>query len=429
MILKIKGKKVQNIELFYGLCVLMMFFLYNVYNNFIYISFGLILMIISLMIFDFYQLFLCCMIMIPNIMMIKFSTSNLAILSYFLMLVYGKYIFDKKANLMKMSISIPIHLIFVIITVFFYKDFQLFTMLIRGVLFCFTLCLLSKDTNFNNEKYRNNIIKYYLIGITFCVLFGITQWILKGSDIFNGLFSGIRNDRNYFASLLSSGIAINLLYILYGNKKIIWYCPVFIMLFGGLLSCSRTFFMSMLFVLIILIAITRKASIKSIKVWALLVIGLLLFRNELLSLLDTILIRFSSDDIAGGNGRFDSWNFYLNIMKSTPLRVLIGNGSSTKYISMGMIDIVEHNTLVQLLSTTGLLGTISYILMYCDFIKRTIKKLKGIKLHFLMPLCSVLFCYFSINGLYSDNFNFSVLVSLIIINLCRNSSNKKEVIL
>lgn len=131
---------------------------------------------------------------------------------------------------------------------------------------------------------------------------------------------------------------------------------------------------------------------------------------------DNILRRFSSDNVSGGNDRFESWEVHLKKVTENMSSFLLGCGSS---IVNSVYYQVEHNTLVQGLYTIGSLGLSTLLGVYATIIKHG---LRGRKLNFsVITLGSIVVGYCTVNGLYSDNLTFAITLSLVVYQLASES--------
>lgn len=407
-----------------SLILMTIFTVYSAWDGALIFFVGILIMIGCLCVMDIPSLMLLSTVLAPNLMAIKLLDNATAFFGYFLLLVFAKDFFKRK-RLSLFSLA-PIVLAFcMLITVALYGDTSLMTIIIRCVCFFISIGVLFSDARFNSTEYREKLIQSYLIGLIFCVLFGFAYYVMQGRNIFNGSFAGIRNDRNYFSCLMSTGIAMGILYSTYNRKSgLIYKLSIPLLLFAGIISASRTFLLSMSFVLVLLIGIvgTKGKGKFAIQIILLLLICLILFGNYVFPALDVVLERFTDETVAGGNGRFETWEFYLNLTFSSITRALVGNGSATIYTSAGLVRFVEHNSFLQLISTIGLMGSTAMIACFWSIYKSIVKIKYRLKLQYLIPLFCTIFCYAGVSAMFSDNFNYSIMISFIIIDYCKRMS-------
>ena len=138
----------KNKVFIYALFILILFFIYNVNYNPLYIILGLATLVISLFLFKFNDLFLLSCILAPNLMMIKFIDSSLAIFGYFLVLIVIKgMLVGNKIKGIGVLIALTAHVFLVSVTSLLNNDPSLFGQLIRqsaivilALLLCIRMC-------------------------------------------------------------------------------------------------------------------------------------------------------------------------------------------------------------------------------------------------------------------------------------------------
>lgn len=412
----------------WAVVILLTFMLYNTYANQMLFIMGVGLLIISLFTLDVYNLFLIATVLAPNLMMIKHLENSNALFGYFMIMIFLKYLMTYRPRF-KISIPLFLHILFISVTVVIYAQPGIVTAVLRTVATVILLSLMFKKKEYSNVEYIDKIIQCYVIGITLDVLLGFVYYGLMGLNIFNGAFGGIRNDRNFFSTLLSSGIAITIIYIVYSGKKVkSWLGMMLIMLLGGLLSASRTFFLSLVFIvtLMLLLLTRRKENWKIFKVIIILVALSLVFSGFIGPVIGDVLKRFSEGNLSSGSGRFDAWEYYIKLTVSSIPRFLFGNGLAINYVKLGDINIVEHNTFIEMFSTIGVLGSLTLVWVYYSVYKAIVKIKKRNHIWYFIPLLCTFFCYSGISGLYSDNFNFSLFLSFFIISYCKQKMLTRE---
>ena len=411
-------KKTDVMPIFMGGIVFLIFFIYNCAPSNTIFFLGIISFLFCLMILSFDQLFLVCVLLIPNINTIKFIDSDTAILGYFMLLVELKYILFKK---FVFSPWIFIHTVSLLITVILYSEISLLISYIRNFAFFIYICSIFKNEElFQSLKYQKEIIVYYLLGLSLNVVFGLMFWIINGWDLLNGFFSGIRNGRNYFSSLVGHGMGLLLLFFFENKRKrsLCLFCFCVLLLCGGLAG-SRTFLISLIFILLefLLLTVDRKhiglGLIFSIIFFAIIII----FWDSIYPIFQRIIDRFTNETAEDGNGRFGLWQYYLQLTFSSGQRFLFGNGSSLKYVDLGLVDAVEHNTLIQAISTVGVCGTITWIITFILLYEIIVSKKRKSKFLLWLPLLSGLCFYMSINAFYGNQFNMLMVVSFVAINV------------
>lgn len=401
---------------FVAIAINIVFAAYNILQAQPLLFLGLLIMVVVLFICNDHELLLVVAMLIPNIMMIKALDSFAAILSYYVLLINLKYLMRYGKS--GISVLIVGHLAAVVVTSVIYKNFGVLFSAIKTVLFLIYIFDITKTSAFKSIEYKEKIVLFYIIGILLNIFFGVLYFSSAGESIYTNLFGGIRNDRNYFSSMLSFGIALSLVMLRIEKKKSVPYViSLFIFLFFGFVSQSRTFFLSLIFSVIILCSfIQNKRTTRVLVVVAIVgAAACYVLKDTIYDIVSSLLLRFTEDDVSTGSYRTKSWSYFLNLTFSTPIRMLFGNGLSTMYLDS--TKFVEHNTFVQSLSNIGVVGTITLLACYISSFRGLLspKCRKGAFLY--MPLCATLFCNAFINSLYSLQFDFSIFMSFLIMSI------------
>lgn len=399
--------------------ILIAFFLYNLYSNMLFFGIGIFLMVFCALFMKTPNAILIYMALAPNLMMIKLQDNSSALFGYLLLIIEIKYLLTRY---LRLNFSLILFVSSGFLTVLTNMDMGLISSLVRTVLFFWFISLFLEEYA-NNKTYKDKLIRQYIFGIVMCIVLGIMYWTALSKNIYVGYFSGIRNDRNYFSSVVASGIAIAVIYLYYATeKKLFIYISIAIMLFAGIISASRTFLLSMIFVILMILLfpeVSKKMKlILGIVVLAL--FALIVFSDVLIPAFENVLLRFTEDDFEGGNGRFENWGRYLSKSFSSIHSALFGNGDTIKFITSGEFEYVEHNSIVQSIFNIGVFGTANYVYQFlrCNRILNC-EQINPSRICSYFPLLTVIFCYCAISGAFSDNFNIAVIMSMIVASYCR----------
>lgn len=397
-----------------GMLIMVAFTAYHTWRIVPFFYLGLSGMAICLLLMPVKKLLQFVFLLAPNIMAIKLSQNSSALFGYYFILVFAKYVFV--FSKIRLRIPFLLFLTSISITAFTYSESSLIFMAIRCFFFFVAIYTIFSENWSQDLKYRESLIRSYLCGIALCVVCGFAYYLLASKNIFSGHFSGINNGRNFFSSLLSCGIATTLMYNFYSSRVNPFYIiSIILMLTAGILSNSRTFFVSLCFILILFVSMLSKRRMrgKVIQVVLLLCAAVLVFGDSILPSLQNLLNRFAQDDVSGGNGRVVAWSYYISKTFSSPWRILFGNGLAQKYISRGEIDVVEHSSIVELLSVSGLVGTAVTLLCYFYLIHAVVGLNKKFAFSDWVPLGCAMLCYLMLSAMFSDILNFSLLISLL----------------
>ena len=401
------GIKLKNTVLvcFVSAIILTFFAIYNIAESTIYIAVALVLLIGCIVLFDAQTSFLLAIAFLPNISMMKFLGAPYALFGYFMLLVEVKYL------LLHRRFNLPISAILfscsIVITSAIYADSSLLLSLVRFVFFVLFVATFSKECI--STKYIRSIIVAFSFGYIFSVVAGIIYANRSSIDIFSGLFAGIRADRNYFSALTATAIAILFVHLLKCKTaltiKVFLSSLIAMFCFVGLLSGSRTFVLSLIWCVIA--ACYSLAKRKNI---GFLFAGLVLlafiyyvFEGAFAPLIERMVERFSQEDVTGGNGRLEAWEFFLRELCSSPRNFLFGNGNASSYVALGLTSHVEHNTIVQALSTVGVVGFACWATCLRWIYKNVLhSKPKLSQWVSFVPLLVYWTCYMAINGFLAD---------------------------
>lgn len=391
------------------------FAVYNIFSNVAFFAVGLGALVLTLFYLDFKQLFLLYVFLTPSVMMIKLAETPFAILGYFLILILIKTFIVKKQFVFPRYMLLVC--IFAVITFCVYWQISLILTLVRNVAFFmlayYCICF---EPSFRSNAAKRDVLYMFFLGVLANLLAGFAYGFIDGS-LMSGHFSGIRNDRNYFSTILLMGIALGIMEIVNNKKNFVWNClGVMLCVSGGILSNSRTFFIGL--VIVVFIAIPYLINPKYLHYCVIIGIiaccGAYYFREPLGESFTSLISRFEDDDVSDGNGRFSVWLFYLSSLMRSPITFLFGNGNASAYVELGLVEHVEHNSYIELLSTYGAFGFVARLLVggylfYEVWIQK--RNVKGIKLLNCIPLLAVLVCFSGVSGGTSDQFNLCLLIS------------------
>lgn len=402
----------------YGIALPCLFALYNISGNSILLYCGLI-MLLGTVLLDAESIFYLYFMWVPNVMMIKFLDTESALLGYFMIIYVARIVlFTPKIKMNRWLLCALIaHGLFVVVSVVVTMNYSVATGYVRLFALIIGLnCALNKEEMKQRKQY-SEYINAFIMGCTVNVVLGLVYYMAKGIDIYNGFFSSVRNDRNYFAIMLAFGIALSVAKMWQTRKttKMDVIC-VLILISGGILSNSRTFLLlciPMLLVTVFLLLRLRKQAGFWISLPLLAILIYFFFHNYLSESLSNALQRFYKDDAVGGNGRFELWGYYLKQVFSSILTMSVGVGNSVDFLGFGAADDVEHNTLIQALFSIGILGTSSLVLLYWTVFRKLRKKIAN-NFVLWMPLIIVLVGYMTINGLYSDLVTAGIILSAMV---------------
>ncbi|MBQ8739417.1 MAG: O-antigen ligase family protein [Clostridia bacterium] len=387
-----------------GIVAVFAFSLYSGTEFSLFFFAGMLIMLLALF-FDFGNLFLFCMLLYPSLDIIKYGQNAAALFGYYMLIVLAKYMLSHKV---KLNYPMFVHIVFALVTAMIYSQTSIFTQLIR------TLALITLFTSMfrENSKYLSKDYIYKILIATgigaVCSSIGI-------------IFDFKRMERNYSIVMFSCVIAIILLLSIYTKKSNLRSLLQTLLLVGGIISAlSRTATISLIAILIIPICLLGVAGKRTstIKILLIVLLVLVLVFAIFSSAIEDLINRFNDDTLEGGNGRVDAWKYYLEKWMSTPTRLLFGNGFNSMYVDADDVQ-AEHNTYVQMISTLGIAGTVTLLMVYFVLFKQICMGKGKMRFHYFVPLICSTICFFGISALYSDVFHFTLLISFLVIKLMK----------
>lgn len=180
--------------------------------------------------------------------------------------------------------------------------------------------------------------------------------IIRAYDLSGNVlrFSGLYSDPNYYSVTVI--LTIIKLLVLIKQRRIgtWWFLLCAALVFFGLQTVSKSFFLMLLVLLVIYFAICIK--MRQYQSVLFLMAGcfvlFFLIANGKIHLFDSVLERITSgNDLS--TGRIALWRSYLESMLASPLQFLIGHGISAPLL----FGLAAHNTYIDVLYYYGILGT------------------------------------------------------------------------
>lgn len=409
----------------FSLILSFLFFFYHFWEMSALFYLGLVALAIGVFLFTEKESFLVISFLIPNLFMFKQIDTESAILGYVFLLLSVRFLIKNFNTNNKVNIFLALHIVFTLLTCFFYDDMGLLTSLIR---FSFNFCLFSYCANlFVRDCEVKQVIRMYLAGVLLAILMGIIFHYTEG-DLYSGYFAGIGSGRNYFGAVVSPAITIIILYFL--EKKVtvfdvaLYSVTAALCLISIVLSGSRTSVICLLIPIGLVIFCFVKSFFKfNFKLVPLIIVGVIIgvfvfskYDESVAFLLE----RFEDSDVKTGNNRFTLWVYYIDEMTKNLWTCFIGSGSIDK------VKVVEHNTVVQCLYELGIMGFATLVgavtLVYKKFVGEN-----KLSLVSFFPLIAVILPYMGINGLYGDQLSYLlVLCALIMKDFSKTKVTKIE---
>ena len=387
----------------------------------ILITAALALIAAALLFFRNEEFFCLFLMLLPNTMMIKLQWSPSALLGYFAILFALKLIlFDRKKIAVDNRIAalVLVQLVSVAITVIKNQNVSFIPSLVR-LLGAVVAALWLIGSFGENPALRKKLLMSFVFG---CVLNAISTTVYHGlvaEALGLKFFAGINNDRNYFSIALAVGMQFALVDMLARRRFEISNCVyLLILLYGGIRSASRTFLVlcvpALILFVLLLGNLENKKQMRFVPP-ALAVLLAVTVVSPVGARLMEVIKRFTGENVLSANKRTDEWAFYLARTFSSIPNALFGAGTASRVIAAGEYKLAEHSTYVQALFETGICGLASFVAVFLSLTKRL--RTGAMKFSAYLPLLTLLVGYSMLSAYYSDIFNYSLLLCLVVLSL------------
>lgn len=265
--------------------------------------------------------------------------------------------------------------------------------------------------------------RLYIYGATIGVLFGLVHRLLNNKAILSisrfDRFTGLAGDPNYYSAILALAISLLIIVIVENKNRIaLYWVMLIILLLGGFSSLSRGFVVTIIgefvfFLLYILFSRRNKIFLRFSIISLIIISCALLVRYT--NIYSMVLSRFQEDSITTGSGRIDIWNWYLSRLSSDQIRMFFGFGAASLAVNQGLVKYIEHNTFIQCVYETGVLGAVCILgafLKYYHECKLNISMHSHFSIIKVLPIFSITCSYLFISQLCGENFIIGALLSI-----------------
>ncbi len=392
-------------------------FLHHYTQSAVYAYLGLVSMLIPVFFMDTKDCTYLLLFYIPNIRMYKFETGN-TLVGFLIIAIFFKIcIWEQKRIGTKELMAILGMLGVVLANIVVVGDKMLLMSFLRFamgyMIIAKYMSVLPTGENFDGEyeKLRN----HFSAGCVSMLLCGILFYVLKGKSLLDGRFLSVNNDPNFFA--LTMGVAVSFLLVdITFNKKatVKAFLIVLFLFFGGLLSVSRGFLISVSINLILVLYIFLKGkTLKTYQKFLLLCLILcvaFLCREVIENVIESFSTRFNDSSMENQNGRADINALYLNAWKKTLRTILFGLGDAKYWYSVGVTYAVHHNYYVQLLTSLGVCGVLAMMNLYRVMYKKIVGNLKRVNVLMLFPMITYAVMLLTLPALFGDSHLFIIML-------------------
>lgn len=417
------------------LCLIFAYFGFTTEN--IYFSvIGLFCICCSAFICNENECFCIMLVCLPNARICRLYgyTFHTFFICFFIIKQIVNYFYQNESNTIKISNKIANVLICalllffsVLITICLNKNFKdglsVFTFLLNIVAYCLL---------FHNQL-DLNILGHYVgaivLGCLFSFLFLLINnnfYLVLGSDI---RYAALGDDPNYTAATMLLGITGILVMLFLDGKNIIFrlICCA-ILFFYGILTQSRGFLISILFVIILLLILISNSK-KSLKykvgiILGICIIGILMFFAMYDVFLQAIDRFFEKGDIS--SGRLELWREALSQWFKIET-FFFGCGEIYNYTDSTKFPTVQHNAYLELLTNYGFVGFVLYVLLMIQvlfFIISKCSKTKKAKFRFIFILGPFMCAFFFLNGIFTDGFILGIMLLMTLMVFANNKEDR-----
>lgn len=272
---------------------------------------------------------------------------------------------------------------------------------------------------------RKLVIQYFLLGHIITTLLGLfkgyTRYIefvpldYEGWGVGQYLrFSGLTYDPNFYT--INAVIALCVLLFGYQfelKNSIGWIICVLITVIFGLLTYSKSCFLCFIIIGIFAIIKTPKKIRNKIFLFLPFLIALMIiFRNDINGVVNTIMERFNSEDGVDGitTGRSTLWWQYIELIFSSAKSFLIGNGLIPEAGQKA-----AHNTYLEIFYKFGIIGFLFEIIYFWASYKQIKgKSFKNNVSNWLLIVLIVLL-FFNLSAYSAYNFILSIFMVFILV--------------
>lgn len=380
-----KNEKVKIADIFKGLIIVTAFLIGHLYfSPMLYVA---AISTIVLYVFDYKNIVALTIFFIPLARIMKFSPDAMTVLSIATIISLCIMLFNDKMRLGRIELFIGFMFLILLLIKNIVGEFGFPFSYIRIALLLILLpqcliCYKQSKLNFNLQT----IAVMALAGICTSSLIGaiwandphLANYIATedtyyvGETIFSR-FCGLSSDPNYFSSLVLFSTALQLLCLIH-TKRMVYVINAVLLSVIGMLTLSKMFLLliiltwcvSVMFIISDKSLSANKYSTKG-KTLFLLSVGLVVFAICLIrsGYFDIIVSRFGNKDASSiTTGRSDIWRAYVSEIFISGKTILLGAATNSETVGVH----VTHNTPIQILWKTGLVGVALvlgwYVAMY-----------------------------------------------------------------
>jgi len=337
-----------------------------------------------------------------------------------LFLIKNKMVISKK-----MLLSFALFIVYILLIDFIHGIFSIDNYLRIFVgYFLLYYFVLEYSNSSQKEVFTKKIILYFALGLIITSItasfskyipnFGLYVRSIGYNSLITNRFSGLNGDPNYYT--INVILALLSLLILYSKQllKIVFWPMFAVLIYFGMLTFSKSFYITLILIFILLIIFLIKNKNKKgllITVLAMTILIYMLINNKIGNF-NLFLTRLSdvNDVNSMTTGRFELWQKYINYLMKNFDVLFFGVGIGGNFLSIGGV----HNWYLEMVYYFGIIGSVMYV---CAFIYiLTLKKHKTNKNNILYysPFGLLLIMYFFLQMIFNNEIIFHFYIAFVI---------------
>lgn len=237
------------------------------------------------------------------------------------------------------------------------------------------LCGILISDQQNDTIHLRTYLRYFSVGIIIASFIGLfkssfprlipylSEAMIKENGEYYSRFAGITGNPNHYTLPLSIVLAAYCILII--QRKVSFVDMVFIssMVIFGIMSVSKSFLISFILIILVLMVQLTKYNRKALMFVMLLFIlcGCVIYFNQDNEVIRTIIFRLSNDVNSGdidsiSTGRTAIWRSYIEYFTDNYTRFLFGSGFGAMYVN----GRASHNYFIETVHYLGFVGSILY---------------------------------------------------------------------
>ncbi|WP_411738685.1 hypothetical protein [Peribacillus sp. S4] len=240
-------------------------------------------------------------------------------------------------------------------------------------------------------------------------------------------FSGIQSNPNFFTMDISIALAGWFGLVVSGRAKPFDYILIIMLSVFGIMSLSKSFLVIYLVLLLLVLIIFAKQSIrgliKGVFIVAIVIVGIYIFVDK--EYINAFLSRLLEDNSSNASlssvttGRYDIWMSYIGYIFSDIKVLLFGEGIGAEYYASK----ASHNYFIETIYYLGAIGSIIYLICIINVFPKRNLSVKRSLVNYL-PVIMLMVRGTAINLIFRENLFFYFIIIAVILNTNLNIKDR-----